>query len=204
MITVDKSNRKSNAGRPSISEDVKDKAVTMYNKSAPVADICRECNVSMSSLYRILKERSPGDQTEVAYLDDISYAIDEKDVIIGRCESGNIGIYVNVKMHTDDKSVDKEISSIYLRTSFDDDVSFIDTGKDNLQDLNGLVISQKNAGTVYAVEFDSIKKSDLVIEDINADKISIRWNGLLNAFWDFETEVPFNMSLIAKYKMCEV
>ena len=62
MITVDKSNRKSNAGRPSISEDVKDKVVIMYNESTPVADICRECNVSMSSLYRILKERSPGDQ----------------------------------------------------------------------------------------------------------------------------------------------
>jgi len=58
MVMVDKSNRRNNAGRPAINENTKDKVVLLYNDSVPVKKICEECGISISSLYRILRERT--------------------------------------------------------------------------------------------------------------------------------------------------
>lgn len=63
MISVKKENRtrKFNGGRPRISEAKKDTVVQMYNDDYTVKQICEACEISTTSLYRIIKERSEKD-----------------------------------------------------------------------------------------------------------------------------------------------
>ena len=64
MILVDKSKRRNNAGRPKITEKVKDKAVQLYNEGVPIAKICKDCKISQASLYRIIRERSNDNESK--------------------------------------------------------------------------------------------------------------------------------------------
>lgn len=49
--------RNVNSGRPRTSKTVEDAVVKMYNDDYKVSDICEICNISRSTLYRILRER---------------------------------------------------------------------------------------------------------------------------------------------------
>ena len=58
MIMVDKSKRHRTVGRPKVSEDTKDKVVIMYNDNKSIEEICKESNLSRSTIYKIIRERS--------------------------------------------------------------------------------------------------------------------------------------------------
>ena len=51
------SDLKKRTGRPPISEEVKDLVVELYKTDMKCGDIARKCNISKTSLFKIIKER---------------------------------------------------------------------------------------------------------------------------------------------------
>lgn len=48
---------KKRTGRPPISEELKDLVVELYKTDMKCGDIARKCNISKTSLFKIIKER---------------------------------------------------------------------------------------------------------------------------------------------------
>jgi helix-turn-helix domain of resolvase len=51
------SDLKKRTGRPPISEELKDLVVELYKTDMKCEDIARKCNISKTSLFKIVKER---------------------------------------------------------------------------------------------------------------------------------------------------
>lgn len=59
MTTVKpKAERKTRRGRPRLATERADLIVRLYNEDMPIREIAKSCNVSTSTIYRVLRERS--------------------------------------------------------------------------------------------------------------------------------------------------
>lgn len=201
MIMVDKSKRKNNAGRPSIDDATKDKVVKMYNDSIPVKKICDACQISLSSLYRIIRERTISE--DVLMLRDVKYTIFASDVIIGYLPDKSFGIYTKIHASTLDQNVDYEMREIHICSSTNDDRELHPTGVSNFRELKGTVLKQKHFGNVYVVEHEYIQDSTYEIVDMYDNMITIHWYGTLDVFWNdkFGRNVPFDMTFTTNYEV---
>ena len=59
MLMVNMSQRERLINKRKITEGLKDAVVARYNNGCSIADIVRACKISRSSVYKIIKERTP-------------------------------------------------------------------------------------------------------------------------------------------------
>jgi putative transcriptional regulator len=94
MKTITGTNRK--RGRHGASESQKDEIVDMYMSGMPMADILKNCGMSRSTIYSILRERTktpaqPGVHSDVSQTDTLYSDISHPDVSQPSAQPSGIG-----------------------------------------------------------------------------------------------------------------